>query len=259
MDISVAGASDAAVYLHIGTHKTGTTSFQRWASANQAELAVGTRLKYYEGLLGWNHCELAILAMRANRNMPMRVRLPDWCLREWQRTAEAHIREQVARRDGPLLISAESMSLLRHRDEIERLAGLLRPRELFVVVALRDRATFLHGYRQTLERHGFEESEYRDSFAYVAEDSWLVDYDALLAVYREVIGADRVAVLSYEDAMRSHGSIIPAIMEPLGFAPTQIPAWQNVAHNVTRAERPRPTRRHRLRLLLDRATSRSRR
>jgi hypothetical protein len=220
-------------FVHIGTHKTGTTSLQRWASENRTELASATGLTYYDGLFGPNHYELAMLCMRTNRNMPMRVRRVDWCLDEWHQEAETHVRSQVARDADSLLISAEALSYLRYSDEVERLAGLLRPRELVAIAVLREPESFLRSYREMMLELGFPPSRHRTSFAYVADDSWLVDYDALLDAYRAVLGADRVIALGYETAMQRHGSIIPAILEATGFDPAGIPAWEGFQRNVT--------------------------
>jgi hypothetical protein len=96
-----------------------------------------------------------MLCLRANRSMPMRARFPDWCLDEWQRTARAHIRDQVARPSRTLLASAEGLSYIRHRDGLERLIELLSPRRIAVVVALREPSSFLRSYRRALAAAGF--------------------------------------------------------------------------------------------------------
>jgi hypothetical protein len=230
-------AAQGIAIVHIGTHRTGTTSFQRWAFTNRDELARGTGLEYYNGLFGPNHYEIPMLCLRANRSMPMRAITPDWCLDEWQQRAAAHIREDASRGPRPLLISAEGMSYVRHPDEVARLVDLLHPRRVSVVGVLRERASFLRSYGRALADAGFPPSPYRESFAYVEEDSWLVNYDALLGVYREVLGTDRVAAVGYERAIECHGSIIPAILAACGFHESQLPPWNGFRDNTTRPHR----------------------
>ena len=80
---------------------------------------------------------------------------------------------------------------------------------------------------------GFPPSPHRQSFAYVADDSWLVDYDALLGVYRQMLGADHVVALDYERELQRYGSIIPAILEAIGFDHAQAPGWEDFRLNVS--------------------------
>lgn len=232
--------------LHIGTHRTGTTSFQRWASTHRHELSHATGLDY-DGVLGPNHAEIPMLCLRTNRSMRMRARLPDWCLDEWQRKARAHIRDQCARPSRALLASAEGLSYIRHRDEVERLVELLSPRRIALVVALRERSSFLRSYRQALAKAGFPASPHRESFAYVADDSWLVDYGALLRVYRGALGAERVVAIDYERALQRDGSIIPGILDACGADRSKAPSWNGYWCNSILGRRglvhriPRPT------------------
>ena len=233
----VDNAAHGVAIVHIGTHRTGTTSLQRWAFTNRQELARTAGLEYYNGLFGPNHYEIPMLCLRANRSMPMRAISPDWCLDEWQQAATAHVRENASRSRRPLLISAEGMSYVRHHDEVARLVALLHPRRVSVVGVLRERASFLGSYAQALADAGFAPSPYRESFAYVKEDSWLLDYDALLSAYREVLGADRVATVVYERAVECHGSIIPGGLAACGFHDSQLPPWEGFRYNATRAPR----------------------
>ena len=225
--------SDSVAFVHIGTHKTGSTSFQRWASQNCAELARATGLAYYEGLFGPSHYEIPMLCMRADRNMPERVWRPRWCRPGWQRKAERHIRDQAARDVHSLLISAEALSYTRHPDEVARLIALLKPRQITAIAVLRKPSSFLRSYREAMLEQGFPPSPHRQSFAYVADDSWLVDYDALLGVYRQMLGADHVVALDYERELQRYGSIIPAILEAIGFDHAQAPGWEDFRLNVS--------------------------
>jgi hypothetical protein len=69
--------------VHIGTHMTGTKSLQKCAAAHRAEREARTGTTYLKGRFGANHQEIPLLCQRANRNMPMRSRVPDWCLDAW--------------------------------------------------------------------------------------------------------------------------------------------------------------------------------
>jgi hypothetical protein len=232
--------------VHIGTHRTGTTSFQDWAHRSRDELAARAQIYYYDGLFGLSHYELPILCMRRNRSMPMRTVVPDWCLDEWQTDVRAHIRQQVRAPMRTLLCSAEGLSYLRHQDEIERLVELLEPRLVSVVVVLRNPRDFLASYTAMLARQGFSPSRYHESFSYVQDDTWLVRYDELVGAYRNVIGADRVHVVPYDDHVGRDGSIIPAVLGACGADIERLPAWDRPWKNRSQVPASGMSRRQRL-------------
>ena len=219
--------------VHIGTHKTGTTSFQRWAEANREELLVRTKMLYFEGRFGENHLELALACIRRDRSMPSMREHPEWCLEDWQEDTRHNVSVQSFRWTGDLLLSAEGMSYVRHGDEVETLVRLLRPRAVSVVAVLRDPASFLESYRQELLDQGFELSRDPQSFAYVEEDSWLARYDELIAAYAGVLGPEHVHTVGYEESLDRYGSTIPAILEQWGADPQRLPRWDDVQENVT--------------------------
>lgn len=229
--ITAAEDGEPIAILHIGTHRTGTTSFQGWAFSHGHELSRLTALDYYDGLFGPSHFEIPLLCLRTNRNMPMRAKHLDWCLDEWQQMARAHVRNQVERPSHALLASAEAFSYLRHRDEIERVIELLHPRQIAVVVVLRERSSFLRSYREWLAEVGIPASPYHESFAYVADDSWLADYAALLGAWRRTLGADRVVEVDYEETLRRSGSVIPGILAACGADPSETPQSDGFWYN----------------------------
>lgn len=224
--------SERRAIVHIGLHKTGTTSFQKWADRWQENIAALAGVHYYQGRFDRSHFELGLLSHRANRSMAVRSRYPDWCLDEWQAHVRAHIRAEVERPVETLLCSTEVLSHLRHRDEVERLVELLAPRGLTVVVVLREPADFLASYAAELAKRGIQPSPYRDSFAYVESDSWLVRYDELIDVYSRVLGPQNVRALAYEDHVERDGSIIPALARACEIDPDEIP-WQGIWRNTT--------------------------
>jgi len=231
--------------VHIGTHKTGSTSFQQWALTEAAALREQEGVALYESHLGWfSHSEFPLLCMRPNRAMHRKISYPDWCLDEWQAEARAQIRRQVAQPDVDLLISAENLSLLRHDDELDALARLLAPREVRVVVCLRDPTAYLDSYRRMMAARGDQPSRYAESFHYVEPDTWLVDFDGLLAAYRRAFGADAVEVFDYEGALAQHGSTIPGVLDAFGIDPEAWPSWRGF---WTNAAPPPPSLRQRAR------------
>jgi len=223
--------------IHIGTHKTGSTAFQIWAAEARSDLAAKANIEYYRGMFSPSHAEFPMLCLARDRNMPMRVRTPDWCLPEWRAEAERYIGEQVVGPAKSLLISSEALSYVRQKSEVERLVDLLRPRRLSVVAVLRDRMDYLQSYRRTMESLGFPPSSFPRSFAYVEDDSWLLDYDALLAPYRTVLGSAQVNVISYEETLRRYGSVIPGILDAWDVEEGDIPHWDRYTPSAKKKHR----------------------
>lgn len=226
------GGARAAV-VHIGTHKTGTTSFQVWAERNRAYLEEHLGLKYYRGLFESNHYELPLLCIDRSRSMSMRAKIPDWCLDAWQARVREHVAGEVEQDARRLLISCEDFSYARTADEVEALRDLLAPRELSVIVTLREPKAFLRSYANELRTQGFALSSIQGSFAYVEQDSWLVDYDRMLSMYQSVLGTDHVYVINYEAAMQGDGSTIPSVMAGCGVRAAELPDWEQFRFNAS--------------------------
>ena len=198
----------------MGTHKTGTTAFQQWADRHRDALLERSGVGVYESLYGLSHYEITLLCLRPNRTMRQRWRVPESVLDEWRDSVRDHIASQVARPTDRLLISAESLSLLRYEDEVAALKDLLGPRTIRATVCLRDPESFLVSYRSEMARKNISPSRFRTSHEYVEPDTWLIDWDGMLSVWRQVLGAENVTSFSYEQALAEHGSSIPGCSPP---------------------------------------------
>jgi hypothetical protein len=230
-----------AALVHIGTHKTGTKSFQRWANDNRAALFERHQVHVFRGLFIESNLALALLCTRSDRNTPALVANPDTRLPECRAVMEEHVATEVANEAPVLLASAEDLSLLRHPDEVESLVELLAPREIRVSVCLRDPDEFLRAYRSQMDRLGQHASTYPSSHTYYGPDTWLTHWDEMLATWRQVLGDDRVTSFDYKDAMAAHGSSIPGVLSSLGLRVDEMPSWRGYRENVTAVEEYRAT------------------
>lgn len=213
------------VVLHVGTHKTGSTSLQQFLRDQDDGLLATVGASYPPGLvLPASHSELPLLAIRAERTWPARLRLPETQRPVWLAMAEAHVRSLVSASDREVVVlSHEDLSYVRHDDELERLRDLLGAPSVRVVVFLRAKGAFLRSYRSQLEATGFALSDDPASFAYVEADSWLVDHAALVGGYQRWFGDGNVEVIDYEDTVARDGSVIPAFAELLGISRSALP------------------------------------
>lgn len=232
------------VLLHIGTPKTGSTSFQGWASASRALLERETNTRLYRGLFEDNHYEFGLLCKRSSRNGFGELEFPDWCLPEWRSEAQRHIRGEVdsARAAGQdLLVSSEVLSLLRHDDELRRLKGLLGGLEVRAVAVVRKPDSFLESWRRQVGPGGW--SAHRSSAGYTEPDSWLANYPAMTKAFDQAFGTGALELVSYEEALERRGTVIPAIVEALDLGPaasawTSEAEWMNASGTKPAAAMP---------------------
>lgn len=203
------------VIIDIGTHKTGTTSRQEFFGAKRKWLR-SLGIDYYEGIiLENNHIDLHMACMDKNRLSPAKIMYE-------KSLGVGCLRSKVANKvssfisDSPhqiLLFSAEGLSLLRYSHEIDCLFELFSNCYISVCVYLRDKASFLNSYSKTLEKIQIPRSEDVDSFAYVSENSWLVDYDRFYNLYIPGLNCDVFNVFDYNKITQSFGSVVPHFVQ----------------------------------------------
>lgn len=223
-------------FVHIGTHKTGSTSLQYWLAQHAEDLVRDHGIGVYRPIHP-NGRELALWCANSDRSIPTIREIPEWRTDAWRNQAYDHIRRETLRPDETLVFSNETLSLLRTTDELERLRDLLAPRRIEIIYVTRRREDFLRSWREQLTRDGFTPSTDQSSFAYLESNSWLVDYDDIVRVNTEVFGHDHVHHVDYDVALSRFGSVIPAVMDHVVDDITQIPEWATVRRN-------RGTRRH---------------
>lgn len=231
------------ILAHLGCHKTGTTSFQLWASDSRVALRKEANVAAYSWAEGTNAWDIALACTRLNRTHAGVH--PYWCLREWRAEVRARVRAFVASTDHDVLVSAEGLSLLRYSDEVEQFAEFFDPLPIRAAVCLRDPASWLHSYSSQLARMGERPSSYYSSHAYLERDTWLTDWEHMMSVWRGVLGQDAVTSYSYEQSVQRHGSTIPATLHALGVSSASLPPWAGYVENRS-AGSIRPRLRQRL-------------
>ena len=226
--------------MHIGTHKTGTTSFQKWLATNESALLARYGLGVYQGVFP-NARELGLACANPDRSLPVR-HLPQWNDPVWRAHVFDLIKLQLARDVPSMVISAEALSFLRAPEELQCVKNLLDGFDITILLTLRNPLEFLGSWQRHLTRGGYELSDDPSSFAYIKEDSWLARYDHLIDAYATAFGSDRIITVDYEAANAQFGSVIPALMRHIVDDIDDLPEWSNVRLNPTaRFERSRPS------------------
>lgn len=214
------------IYLHIGTHKTGSTAIQRCVHENLAALLVSGVDSYGRVAGKANHSEVYLAVMNKDRDSFAKLRsgknYGEKFRRKTQEAVSSFIECSAAKK---LLFSTEGLSLLRFDEELSSLRSLLNADEndVEVIVYIRDRLSFLRSYRQQiLKDPGRNFSTDKMSVLYAADDSWIADFDTLLRVYSRHFSA--VTALDYDAEMDAgNGNIIPSFLRAIGVDPAGIP------------------------------------
>lgn len=227
--------------LHIGQHKTGTTSIQHSLKSRRGELA-GAGLYVPDSLIGHNnpsHYILNVYALDPGRGSPMKEKLlkengPEFLadLRPKLETDIArHYRLAEKQQCKKVIWSNEGLYLLHSEREYKRLRALFDAHSdaVVCVCCFRDRASYRASYMMQLQRNGIAFSEDRSSYRYVDEDSWLFDYDRKEKILRQVF--DEVIVFPYREA-----DMVKTFMEQIGYTAGPV---DELRLNVTREKTPR--------------------
>lgn len=207
--------------IHIGLHKTGSTSIQTFLQHNIAALRTN-RIDFYQGMVyPENHVELHAASMRPNRASGYKSRAGLKVDAAYISSVRASVADFVAQSPcEQILFSSEGISLLRFPDEMQMLKSLLPPGEIDIIVYLRNPADYLRSYAAQLNKdpETLPPTIDRDSYAYCKADSWLADYDQRLGAFEAAFGKDRITVIDYDRQVANKKSVLPSFLNILGMA-----------------------------------------
>ena len=203
-------------FVHIGFHKTGSTSIQHFLLSNRKRLS-DLGICFYNGRhIHENHVELHASTMRAGRESTFRSKSG----LTFDKTYLDETRAQVSTfidsiNHGTALFSAEGLSLLRHVDEVALLASML-PANTQIIAYTRNIDDDRRSHIQQFEKSGIELSDDPDCYTYMTDDSWMLDYDLRLPPYRQQFGHENVHVIDYDKVFAVEQGVIPSFLSTLG-------------------------------------------
>lgn len=195
------------LWLHIGSHKTGTTTLQRSLIAAKRR---GT-------LTGWTYVHADNLA-NLNNAICIKGSGPEM---KWHVRPEA-IKSQIPD-DGDCIISGERFFWLNDEDEIRRLANTLTEKftHIKIVVYLRRQESLALSFRKTAITMQPARQFFGDGVSALPKyqphmDSYF-DYSRKIALWEDAFGAENIIVRRYgdsdtvEDFSKVIGVDLPAI------------------------------------------------
>jgi hypothetical protein len=224
------------IFVHIGTHKTGTTSIQRYLLDNASALASAGYDRYQGIFPQANHIELHLACLRDDCESFARLRLRGTIVFDdaYRLMIRDRVRGFLGRSTLPhQLLSNEGLSWLRYPAEMKRLRDVLCEGgscegKVNFVLFLRNRQDFLQSYRaQILKVPGRVESDDPASALYARDDTWVADFDGLIEAYRQGFPEATFSIIDYDFATQRDGSVIPAYLRAIGLDPARMPPWQD--------------------------------
>lgn len=214
----VPGQMARQLFIHVGTHKTGTTSLQYYLadhleSLRRDGLGVVTESRS-TGAIHTNCSKLADAVLRPSLVTGARSR-DEFPTRHRRREFVAllrRLRSDVRRLDtSRLLISSEALCFARTRAEQARMRLVVEAcrADATVILCVRDVDDWRASWDDQLAK-----DDYPRSYSPAPQDDirsdWYYDLDAITRFWSRV-GA--LQVIRYEDAVEREGSTIPAILE----------------------------------------------
>lgn len=185
--------SAKVIYLHMGLHKTGTTSIQNWLATN-TKLIQSHGYGFYAGhYQPTNHIEFALASLRENLDAPVKRNMNvdrDQMFEETRQQVADFISKSMA---SQIIISNETLSFIREVEEMERLRAIL-PDDISVVpiVFLRPKPEWLSSFRKQMLKMGMEETDDATSCAYFQPDTWLLQHETLIDLATRTFGDCKV-------------------------------------------------------------------
>ena len=204
------------MHLHIGMHKTGSTSLQEYLRIHTEELSrLGVAV--FRGVHKHSAVEFPLLAAEPEKDLPAKSLFPLSNDPVWLASLRESVVRQVsaARATDHLIISSEGLAFLRAPTEIAALAELLPDCEVRVVLAHRNEREAAAAFRHTLLGMGLRESDDPASCCHLAPGSWVFDHESLADSYRAQFGSGSVTVLDYDAETTEGRSVVPTLLTAL--------------------------------------------
>lgn len=202
------------VIIHIGTHKTGSTSLQAVLHHNRRQMR-RQGIEYYEGTRSKkNHYDLNLAVMRGGVETFANFDRAKINQIELYNEVQEKIADQMRRSTAHTIVfSNEDLSYLRTKQECESLRALFTEQDIKfkILLVLRNKEDFLRSYKnQLLKDPRRSPSPNKKSGLYVESDTWLLDFDELQRAYRSVFSD--VVTIAY-----SEQGLLPKLLSEIGF------------------------------------------
>lgn len=210
---------DRSILLHIGTHKTGSTSIQQFLAR-----AAGQLLE--DGILYPR-------AGRPERFAPHGHHLLAWSIQQKRGLTSFEgwndVVDEIRRTSCPQVCISSEVFTTCSSDQIRQIQAFLEGADITVLLYLRDPLEYMVSlYKQHITAWGDPRS-FRE---FVKEKIHLCDYRALVRRWRQVLGPEQVIVQSFDECRESEGLEIN-VLEMLDVEPERYIQFLKQKANVS--------------------------
>ena len=224
------------VYLHVGTHKTGTTSLQEVLRRHPdvlAENGLGfrtenARRRNGQRMVIGNSMRLAAVLLRDTLKTPFMIAHENW--RRGNRARRlARMGGEMPMGSRGLIVSAEDLCFAREAGEAARIRALFPEDrcDIVPVITFRGEADWRASWAGQLTRYKaiVDGSAYLDGSERLDAD-WVFDRDAILSFWQ---GLGAPVVLDYDAELARMGSVLPGMLRAFGLDPERFDTdvWAN--------------------------------
>lgn len=198
------------LYIHIGTHKTGTTFLQATLSKNHDHLiSLGILYPYRkEGLYAFGHQNIWCEIVKSPEYKPEYYSISDLIF---------DIRQVKPQK---CILSSEEFSRMR-KDEVENLITNLRVINginIYAVIYLREQAHLFNSAHSEDIRNGFEDEYGDDIYSYAKKYYEYGDYQKMIGTWESVIGEGNVIVRVYEKSQFINNDLLSDFCSVVGIS-----------------------------------------
>lgn len=214
------------LYVHVGKHKTGTTSIQAYLKQNSITFKEkGVFPISHFDVFGksnisanpYNSVQLSHLCLRNDLLTPVRLRLNNYFLKpELEMNAILlDANERLHQLPGSkFILSSEAFSFMRTEDEKIRFKKLFNGFDVRPIVVFREKKSWLKSWESQVKRNLSdkypEEKKNEQGIFNFQPNSWLVDDERI----RDFFGP-KAHLIDYDKELKKHQNIIPSILEKL--------------------------------------------
>lgn len=220
------------VFLHVGKHKTGTTSIQSFLSYNRETLLETgfypvTNIEIlnllgcgYEQANETNNVTMSHILIRPQLRTPLRFFRDDPFIEHDRKLLTTKMNCFLKSIDAKnIIISAESFSFLRCADEKSLYVNLFDGLEIIPIIFLREKRSWMNSWKiQTSSL--FHSTDVRknsvadhESILNYSDNSWLLDDESIVKFF------EGSHIIHYEMAVRKFETVVLAFIDFLGLKP----------------------------------------
>lgn len=198
------------IYLHIGTHKTGSTALQNFCALN-LDLLKQYDIDYLIQDTIWNGHHFLGWAFRGND-----VSIEQYC--KFKDIGVLNHLEYSIEQSGCniFLLSSENLFLMEDESYAKRFFERFKGYEIKVIVYLREQSEFLESWYYELVRADYC-SLTQEFEEYLKNPQYELDYSKVLTKWARYVGKDSIKVISYNE-IKKNRSLYTSFINSLGIS-----------------------------------------